>query len=813
MIQDIRYGARLLWRSPWFTLIAVGSLAIGLGSGLAIFTLMNAVLFRPLPGHGTGDIQIIQTSNSDGRPGGATSYADFQSFLNASPSLFAGSCAAAKVNVNMVAGAVTRAMPGAVFSGGCFDLLKLRPHENLGRLLNRSDDLPTSQDPAVVISYRLWQRVFAGDRGIVGREIQLNGAHAVIVGVAERGLGGLSLDAGAEFWVPTPLAPVLLSPDTLTNRGSRRFATLVRLAEGVTRSQVADRLSAMAEGLRAEDPVMWTTETGITRPVTIGPEVSSRFGFSGGAAEIAAATLGAIAAIVAMACVNLATMIMARGAARTRELNVRLALGASRVRLLRQLATESLLISAGGVVLGLLGVWAALGLFEAYRPADIPAFNLALDWRVAIFAVLMTVAAPVLFGVAPGAHALRLAIAEGMKGRTLATRRWFLRVGPRDVLLVVQVCASFALLLLSVLFMRSLMPVESGQPQPATGRIAVVTLDINTAASSDAEVQSVTRRLLEAAGRVPDVDGTTAASLIPMTGSNMTVSGRPLDQAEGSSMTFDANVVAPGYFELTGIARRAGRSFDVTDHDRAPRVAVISESLARRLWNTTEAVGRSLRLDFDRDRPREVVGVVADSPYRSMNGTPQPVLYLPLAQSTLERFILHARMRNEGEALLALERALRAVDPRVFVGTPMPLDTYLDQARIEARVTQWIGGAAGTLQLGLALMALWGLVAYSVERRTAEFAIRRALGATDASIVQLVMRPSVRLAAGGAAFGTIAGTAIAKTLQSELTGLAPIDLRVVAPAALLLGAVVVAAAWLPARRAAWIEPASALKRD
>ncbi len=813
MIQDIRYGARLLWRSPWFTLVAVASLAIGLGSGLAIFTFMNAVLFRPLPGHGTADIQIIQTSNSDGRPGGATSYADFQSFLSASPGLFTGSCATAKLNVNLVADNVTRAVPGAVFSGGCFDLLKLRPHQDLGRLLNRSDDLPTGQDPAVVISYTLWQRAFASDRGIVGSGIQLNGAPAVIVGVAERGFAGLSLDGGAEFWVPIPLAPVLLSPDTLTNRGSRRFATLVRLAEGVSTSQVAGQLSAIAEGLRGEDPAMWTTETGITRPVTIGPEVSSRFGFSGGAAEIAMAALGAIAAIVAMACVNLATMIMARGAARTRELNIRLALGASRMRLLRQLATESLLISAGGVVLGLLGVWAALTLFDVYRPSDIPAFNLALDWRVGIFSVVIAIAAPVLFGVAPGAHALRLAIAEGIKGRALGTRRRFLRFGPREVLLVVQVCASFALLIMAVLFMRSLMPVESGQPRPTMGRIAVVTLDINTAASSDAEAQSVTRRLLEAASRVPDVDGTTAAALIPMTGSNMTISGRALDQAEGSSMTFDANVVAPGYFELAGIARRAGRSFDVTDHERAPLVAVVSESLARRLWNTTGAVGRSIRLDSDRDRLREIVGVVADSPYRSMNGTPQPVLYLPLAQSRRERFILHARVKNEGETLRALDRALRAVDPRVFVGTPMPLDTYLDEARIESRLTQWIGAAAGTLQLGLALMALWGLVTYSVERRTAEFAIRRALGATDASIVQLVMRPSVRLAVAGGVFGIIAGTAIAKTLQSEFTGLAPIDLRVVAPAALLLGAVVVAAAWLPARRAASIEPASALKRD
>jgi predicted permease len=808
IIQDIRYGARLLRRSPWFTLVAVASLAVGLGSAVALFTFMNALLFRPLPGHGTADLHAIYTSGSGGSRHSSSSFADFQSYVTTTPPLFASTCATARVQANVAIDRRAQAHPGAVMSGGCFDALRLRPQ--LGRLLNASDEAPGVDAPPIVISYSMWQRSFAGDTATVGRTVAVNGVPAVIVGVAPPGFSGLSFDSGADFWVAPRLAPALTDSRILTNRGHRSFRIYVRLSPGVTETEATARLAGIAAALRDQDPRAWTAANGSTRLVTLLPELESRFAQSEGErVAIALATFGAIAAIVAIACVNLATMVMARGAGRTRELNVRLALGASRRRLLRQLATESLLISAAAGVAGVLLVAGALKLFDAYKPAEVPAFNMAIDWRIAVFAALLAIATPVLFGMAPGAHALRLAIAEGVKGRIVAARKRWLPAGPREVLLVVQVAVSFALLIMTTLFLTAARPGPETALSLAARQISVVPIDFGSAAVTDADARALTNRLLQAMDAVPGVATPTAAGIVPLTGSSIGFSARLTDRPDADDLVLDGNVVAPGYFELNGMSRLAGRTFEARDRHGAPPVAVVSESLARRLWGAAPPVGRVLRMD---DESREIVGVVADAPYRSLDGL-QPVIYVPLDQSPrTHRFVLQARVAG-GDTPIALERALRDVDPRIGIGSPVPLTQYAQQLLAPERIGQAMAGLAGVLQLGLALMAIWGLVAYAVERRIGEIAIRRALGATEGSIVGLMMRPSLWLLAVGTVVGCGVGVAAASVLHSEFTGLAPIEFAVAIPAAALLVIVVAVAAWLPARRAASIEPASALKQS
>jgi predicted permease len=808
MVQDMRYGARLLWRSPVFTLVAVASLAGGLGGGVALFSFMNALLFRSLPGKDTRQIYAINTSQREGSQYGATSYADFQSFVLSADDLLAGSCATTNVRANALVGRLTESVPGAMVSGGCFDALRLSPH--LGRLLNRSDEQPANGSTAVVISYAFWLRAYGGVPDIVGRELRLNGVSATIVGVAAKGFAGLSFDQGAEFWATAPLGDVLLEPGTLTSRSARRFRTYVRLANGVDAAQLTARLTTVAAQLRAEDPRSWIDRHGATRRVTVLRELESRFATSqGAAAGIATSILGAIAIIVALACVNLATMVMARGAARTFELNVRLALGASRRRLLRQLATESLLVALMGAAAGLAIVAISLKVLEAFRPPELPAFSLEIDWRVVGFATFSAIVTPLLFGLGPGAHAVRLAIAEGLKGTApLLRRRWF-RVGARELLLVVQVTVSFGLVVMAAMFARGLMTVSDLQAAALSSRLTMVSVDLGPAANSDAAARDATARLFRAAATAPGVERWTAAGVVPVTGSSIGVATRLPDQPDAPEMSFDANIVAPGYFDLTGVRLRAGRDFDDRDHERAPGVAIVSEALARRVWGSAVAVGRTLEVD---DRAVEIVGIVPNRPYRTYTETEAAVIYLPFAQAPHSRFILHLRLTIGPEGIVALDRHLRTVDARIAIGAPMSIQRYLDQFAIGARVAQWGGGAAGVLQLALALMALWGLVAYAIQRRMPEIGIRLALGATRASIVQLVMRPSILIVAIGLVCGGLAGGIAGNVLHSTFLELGPLDLLLVFPATVAFVAVVAAAAWLPAVRASRIDPATALRQ-
>ena len=780
----------------------VASLAFGLGSGLAIFTVMNALMFRPLPGRGTANLQKIFTSDSSGKTFGASSYADFRSFIE-TPGLFSATCATTTAKGNIASDGQTHAIRGALVSGGCFGIIQLRAH--LGRLIGAADDPADGGPIPIVITHALWRRTFAANPDIVGHGVLLNGMSAVVVGVSEAGFSGLSLDAGAGFFAPVRLAPALLSPETLTARGQRRFTGYARLAEGVSSAQAMERLTMVAARLRTEDPDAWIDESGATRRVTIAPEIESRFA-TGGGPEIALLTIGAIAGVVALACVNLATMLVARGASRTRELGIRLSLGASRMRLLRQLATESLLISIGGTIVGGGAVVTALRLFDIYRPAQVPAVNLGLDWRVASCALLMAVAAPIIFGVAPGAHALRLAIADTLRNRPALHRNRFVRAGPREILIVVQIAVSFALLMSATLLMQSL---RAAPPMvnAAAEDLLIVSVDLDAAARTGEEAIELSGRMLAAAERIPDVRASLAA-IVPMTGSYMTMAGRP-DERPQESATLDANVVSAGYFDLLGIQRRLGRDFGPGDTGGSARVVIVSESLARKLWQTTGVLGRSIHVD---DHPREVVGVVADVPYRSPSAPSHPVVYLPQTQTPLTRFVVHARV-GQLDGTSALSRELRSVDARITIDAPTTLGSRYEMTRMPGRIAEGIAGVAGMLQLALALMATWGLVTYAIERRSSEIAIRRALGATESRILQFVMRPSLWLFATGGTIGCGAGVMAANVLHSAFLGLAPINPIAVVPVAALLGLIVVVAAWVPARRAIAIQPAMLLRQQ
>lgn len=803
ILQDVRYGARSLRRSPGFTVVAVLSIAGGLAAGTAIFAAVNGFALRPIGGGGGAGLHSVFTGSRRGGPYGSSSFADFRSFMEARRVIAAG-CASTRERATLAVDGNARVHHGEIVSPGCLTVVGIRPA--LGRFPGESDATVSGPTP-LVIGHGVWRRRFGGDVAAIGRTVQLNGASVVVVGVAPASFAGLSLDGGADFWAPIQVAPVVLGDGIIEQRRHRAFRILVRLQEGVSAGQAEAALGVIAAGLRQLDPPAWTTERGTTRTVTVLSEADARFAGApkGALAAMIAAAVAAVIIIVAIACVNLATMVLARGAARSREFSIRLALGASRARLLRQMATESLLVAAMGVTIALAAVAAGVAVFEARRPTDIPAFDLAMDWRVIAFAMTIAAGASLLFGLLPAVHTLRHALVENMKGVPAIARARGLRIGARDALILVQVSVSVALLSISALFGRALL---SGASQlPGFDPNGVATLAVNLDALAGQDWTPMTERLLAAGRLVPGVDRLTLGGVVPVSGSNIGFEVAPVG---GAPTHVYGNVVAPGYFSTLRIPMHSGRDFDARDRQGGPRAAIINEALARSMFGSPNAVGRSFISDSQRVT---VIAVVANTRYRAMAQAYRPLLYLPVAQTPSSRYVLHARGRIDGPTLAALERTLRTVDGRIAIEPARSMRAHMDQALIGERVMRMVGAAIGALQLALAMMALWGLVAYNVSRRTSEMGIRLALGATPAGLVRLIVRPAGRLIAAGVLIGSIAGAAIARVVQSQSSGLPPLDLLAGFPVAVSFTLVALTAAWWPARRAGMADPARSLRAE
>jgi putative ABC transport system permease protein len=411
----------------------------------------------------------------------------------------------------------------------------------------------------------------------------------------------------------------------------------------------------------------------------------------------------------------------------------------------------------------------------------------------------------VLCGLLPATHVVRLAIAEGMKGHTAALRTRWLRAGMREALIVIQVTASIALLLVSALFARGL--AAGAAASPGFTIDGIVTIGIELGAITDIPAATVAERMLAAVAAVPGVDNPAIAGVIQLIGSSRTV-GVQVGDAEPRSVAGD--VVSPGYLRTMGMRLLRGR--DITDRDRlgAPAVALVSETFARTYFKTADAVGRTVLLGRD---PVEIVGVTADVRYRSVSEPYQPLIYLPFAQRPNERFLIHARVRGGGETFATIEAAARSVDPRILIDGAVPLSRRLEEIRMPERVSGWIGTAAGIVQFGLVLMALWGLVAYAVARRTREIGVRMALGATPAGLVAMLMRPALLLIGMGAILGTGLGIAGATVMHSQFDGLAPVEPGAGLPAIVVMATVAAAAALVPALRATRVDPNQTLRAE
>ena len=811
--QDVRYAIRALHRSPLFAIVAVLSIAVGVGATTAIVTLANALLLRPPPGVGHPERVVTVGSTRDGRGFDNFSYPNFVDYRAAAGSL--SGLAALRVDPQ----AVSLAGPGGgepiqmgAASGNFFSVLEARPA--LGRFFTMEDDRAPGASPVVVLSHGFWSRRFQADSSIVGKSVVLNGTPFTILGVAaERFQGPFVL--APDVWVPLTASSLLgLPADIFQSRRSVWIIGIGRLAPNVGIGQAQAELSGIAARLAAQYPDENKGHEGLA--------VAQASLFPGDVRPMVAAFLGLLLAIAGLVLViastNVAGMLLARASVRRREIAVRLALGASRGQLVMQLVVESLLVFAAAGAAGLLlAKWMVAALMALVPRLPVPLHvDPQLDWRVLIFALVVSLVTGLVAGVVPALQTTRPDLVPALKSDTggTATRQ---RLRLRSGLLVAQIAFSMLLIVVGGLFARTLTRARSIDPGFDARGVYIASLDLGLANLDETSGRRVGATLLERARAIPGVRSAALSTMLPLDGGGLglgpiKVAGREPPGGQDGGWREDWNVVTPGYFATMGIPLVRGRDFAESDRAGAGDVAILNETFAAALFPGQNAVGRTLTTD---DRLVTVIGVAHNAKYRSLGEPRRNFIYVPFAQRYMGRTSLLVKTTPGAETSVAspIRRLVQEVDARLPVLREQTMEEQTATSLFPQRVALYVSGGLGTVALLLALLGIYGVTAFSVSQRTREIGVRVALGAQRSHVVGLVLRQGVVLAVVGVVVGSLAAVGATRLIASLLYGVPPTDVVAFGGAAIALGLAAVVASWVPARRAAKVDPIVALRNE
>jgi putative ABC transport system permease protein len=815
--QDLRHGRRMLAKNPGFTLVAVLSLAIGIGANSAMFSLADALLLRPIPVVHPSEVVTVGTTQSvAGFSSVVASYRDYVDFRDQAKS-FDGLAAYADTTFGFATepSAQPKLKLGTFVSGNFFHVMGVEP--DLGRAFRPEEDQVPGRDAVLVLDHDTWESEFAGDRSVLGRKVRIGGVEFTIIGVAPGRFTGVDRYVQPAFYVPVMMWPRLTNNPKdrpLEDRDYRRLTIKGRLKAGVSIAQARAELEAIAKNLARQFP-----ETNRNRRAAVLTELETRIQQSPPDAELVAMLAVLAMAVLIVACANVAGLLTSRAPVRAREIALRLAIGAGRRRLIRQLLTESLLIAVAGGLLGLLVGYAGVLFFRQIKiPTDLPMkLTIELDQRALLFSLLVSVASAVLFGLAPAIQTTRTDLVNALRSATADApgRR---RLWGRNLLVAGQVAISLVLLTVSTSLYRGFHDELARDPGFRTDHLLMMSFDPGLVRYSEEQAQQFFQQVAERARSVPGVksaaltytvpfsnDGVDAASIVP--------EGYQLPQGKETVDAF-GNTVGEGYFDTAGIRIVRGRGFRVTDTASSPRVAVVNEELAKRYWPNQDPLGKRFRL-VDRNGPWvEIVGVAKTIKYLWIAEPPMEFLYLPLAQRPKPRMTLLAQSTGDARNLVGpLREVVRGLD----ANQPMyNVRTYDEFYRMRAVSTPNLiiqtVAAMGVMGLVLALVGLYGLVAYAAGRRTREIGIRMAIGAQRISVLRMVMRQGLILALCGLGVGLVASFGAERVLHAMFTGSGvnvPTYLLVV-PA---LFAVTMLAAYVPARRASCLDPMKALRYE
>ena len=802
LVQDLRYAARVLRRSPGFTAVAVLTLALGIGANTTIFSVLNAVLLRDLPVDDPGRLVSFLPAQS-------FSYPDYLDFRDQSTS-FSGICALySGVPASLSGGGTADRVVGEVVTANYFSVLGVRP--TLGRGFVSQEDRVTS--PVVIFSHALWRRDFASDPSILGHAVRINNHSYTIVGIAPAGFAGTRRGFAADFWVPVSMAehimPWAAEARLLAARDQRGFVLLGRLKRGLTREQagadvrlISDRIRQLT-GLEPRKIVSLEAAGGI--PGSRGRQI----------ADWTTVLMVVVAVLLLIACANVANLQLVRASSRKREIGIRLAIGASRNRVLRQLLTESVLLAGVGAAIGyVLAVAATHAMSRLELPArESITVDVSPDGTVLLFTAALAVVTGIAFGLAPGLRAARQDPVRGLKGDASLGR--VAGLGLRNGLVVTQVALSVVLLAGAGLFLRSLWKMLAIDPGFQPDNVLVLNLDPRLQGYSKDATMRLFRSIEERLTRLPGVRSMSFVSIVPL---SMFTSGRGFwadSQRDEKTRQTNVVVVSAGYFETLGIPLLRGRSFERTRSSEDPQ-AIISETAARLFFPGQDPIGRRI-LTYNRKRAYEVIGVAPDTKLATIGEAPAPCMYQLLEQepgSAVFGMAVLVKTESDPQAMIRPVRdQIAALDRDLPVYGVETMEAHVRKALVGSRLSAMLFGAFGVLGLAIAAVGLYGLMSYTVRCRRKEIAIRAALGASPIRVVRAVAGQGMALVAFGLAVGLVAALAASRLLSSFLYDVTATDAWTFAAVPVVLLAAALTAVAIPARRAATIDPMEALRYE
>ncbi|HJU42303.1 MAG TPA: ABC transporter permease [Vicinamibacterales bacterium] len=805
--QDVRFGVRMLRKNSGFSLVVIFVLTLGIAGNAAVFSLFKGLALKPLPGvPGSSQLAVILGRTADGRAIGL-SLPDYRYFKDHAHA-FEHLTAAAMVFASVGLGTDAQRVVAELVTGNYFEALGV--NAQLGRTLLPSDDIAPGQHPVAVISDVLWRSTFHSDPQVVGKTLHLNGQPLTIVGVTPPDFNGTVVGMGIDVFAPIMVQPQVWPPNRLASRGVGMMMTLGRLRAGQTIASAGAEADVLGSQLEAEAPI-----PNFARHISVVPIFQSPFGAQTYWLPTVAVLGGMGLLILLVVCANVANLVLVRGISRGGELAVRLALGASRRRLLRLLFVENMMLAVPGALAGVALASLALPFVAGGASTGAPTriyLDTTVDGYVIVFALTLSFACALVFGFVPALRTSRVNLTSLMND---VSPRMASRGRLRAALVVSQVAMSLVLLVVAGLMLRSYAAAQRADGGFDAHNVTSVSIDLQTAGYTDDTGPVVIARLLDAIESEPAFDSASLAFIAPM---SLVDSGPRAISVEGYSpradedMIFLSNIVGPTYFSTLRIPLAAGRDFMRTDDDDAAPVAIINETLARRMWQTPRnAIGKRLR-SGSTGAWRTVIGVARDVKYSRLSEPPRPYVYFPLLQDYLPGFIIHARATGDvAGAMRRLRLHVNAVDPAIPI---MRATTLQEQTRVALTVYQLGAGALtmfGALTIILAAIGIYGLVAYSVKQSTQEIGIRMAVGASRTNVMLAFLRRGTGLAAIGAITGLALALAISRSIHSLLYGVTAYDALAFGGATIIVMTIALAASIFPAWSASKTDPLTALR--